>query len=173
MTRLPLATDDELSDATREQLLTRPPVHLYRMVAHAPTLLGPFMNLVRTNFTQLSLAHDLREIVILRVAMHHGCDYEIFHHRGLAEKAGVPVALIGDLLDRQRSLAAFSVVQRCVIELVDETLRDACPSDACFGAVVALLGKRVTVEVALLIGFYRMVATFASIVDLRPEHDLA
>jgi 4-carboxymuconolactone decarboxylase len=167
--RLPFPSEDELSDATRAQLVTRPPVHLYRMVANAPAVLGPFMAMVRTNFTQLSLADDLREMVILRVAMHHRSGYEIFHHRTLAQKAGVSAADIKALLDGDAGFQSDTAGLCDVVAFVDESLQDARPSDPVFQRVAAALGNRATVELALLIGFYRMVATFIAIVDLEPE----
>lgn len=168
MPRLSLPTDDELDDAARAALAQRPAVAVYRAVARAPSLLGPFMQMATAFFERVSLSDRLREMLILRVAMHHASRYEAHHHRGLAARAGVIEAQIEQLL-RPDPFVAPDPLEVATIRFVDELVTHGDVDSATFERVCAALGARGTTELALLVGFYRMVATFIAAMDLEPD----
>jgi alkylhydroperoxidase family enzyme len=107
-------------------------------------------------------------MVILRVAMHHASRYEEHHHRGLALRAGVEAAEIEGLLD-PAPFEAADPIEAASIRLVDELM--ACQQDMSdtFEYIAGELGPRGATELAMLIGFYRMVATFIAAIDLQPD----
>lgn len=168
MPRLALPTDAELSDAARSVLALRPAAAVYRAVAHAPSMLAPVMQMATACFEQLSLSDRLREMVILRVAMHHASAYEAHHHRALAARAGVDAAQIDALLS-SAPFAAPDPLETATIRFVDELVGRGDVEAATFERVAAALGSRGTTELALLIGFYRMVATFLAAIGLEPD----
>lgn len=166
--RIPFPVLDDLDAATRAQLARRPPAHLYRMVAHAPTLLEPFLSLVVANFGQLSLPPAVREAVILRVGAHHRSAYEIHHHRRMAREVGLDDATITALLAQQPA-QALPPALRDAVTLADELLHERQPDDPLVRRLVAAFGSRGYVELALLAGFYRMVATVLAATGIAPE----
>jgi alkylhydroperoxidase family enzyme len=172
MSRIAPPTDLELDDAARAILARRPAVAVYRATAHAPALLGPFVEIATAFFEHTSLGARLREMVILRVAMHHTSRSEAHHHRGLAARAGVSDAEIQALLS-PRSFETPDAVEAAAIRLVDEVIAKGNVSSASFERLASALGPRGTTELALLIGFYRMVATFIAILDLQPDEKTA
>ena len=172
MSRIAPPTDLELDDAARAILARRPAVAVYRATAHAPALLGPVVEMATAFFEQTSLGGRMREMVILRVAMHHASRYEAHHHRGLAARAGVSEAEIQALLVPQPFETPDSA-ETAAIRLVDEVIANGAVGSIGFDRLAAALGARGTTELALLIGFYRMVATFIAILDLQPDDKTA
>ncbi len=166
--RIPFPAAEALDAATLAQLARRPPVHLYRMVAHAPTLLEPFLSLVVANFNQLSIPPAVREAVILRVGAHRRSAYEIHHHQRMARDAGLDAATIAALLARApvRDLPADL---HAPLTLADTLLQEREVDEATLRAVVDAWGERGYVELSLLVGFYGMVATFLSATGIEPE----
>ena len=168
MTRILPPNDEDLDDAARATLSRRPSVAVYRAAAHAPGLLGPLMDMACAFFEQLSLTDRLREMVILRVAMHHASRYAVHHHRGLAARAGVKVSEIEGLLGP----APFTTpdpIETAAIRLVDDLIAAPAESSDAIDVIAAQLGPRGATEVAMLIGFYRMVATFVQAIALEPD----
>ena len=168
-TRLPLPADSELGAHARAQLARRPPVHLYRMVSHAPTLLEPFMSLVQANFQTLSLAPSLREAVILRVGAHHRSRYEIHHHRIKAREAGLSEACIDALLALQPPADLPRQELADAVALADALTTGQPVAEDLLQRLVQAHAHRGYAELALLVGFYRMVATFIEATGIEPE----
>lgn len=166
--RLPFPEPQSLDAATLAQLARRPPAHLYRMVAHAPTLLEPFLSLVVANFSQLSLAPAVREAVILRVGAHHQSAYEIHHHRRMAREAGLDDATVTALLAGASSQALPDEL-RMPVAMADALLARREVDETTLRRIVEAGGPRAYVELALLVGFYGMVATVLAATGVQPE----
>ena len=166
---LPLPELDALDASVRAQLARRPPIDLYRMVAHAPGLLAPFMALGAANFGATQIPPPLREALILRVAMHHRSAYEIHHHRRIAREAGLSEAAIDALLAGNRESQAWDAGIADAVALVDALVVAQDIAPALVARVVQAHGHRGYVEMALIAGFYRMVATFLQATGLEPE----
>lgn len=167
--RIPFPKPSELNAGTQFQLARRPPVHLYRMVAHAPALLEPFMSMVLANFNQLSLPARLREAVILRVGAHHRSAYEIHHHRTKAREAGLSEECIDAVLALGSIDELPDPALGDAIEFADRLLSGAPIDDCLVRRIVEAHKNRGYAELALLVGFYRMVATFIDATGIEPE----
>jgi len=167
--RIPLTDTATVDEAVRAQLAQRPPIHLYRMVAHAPGLLGPFMHLGAAQFNTTVLPPAYREALVLRVAMHHRSAYEIHHHRRMALDAGLSAEAIDALLAGRSNSPAWSPALQDLAAFADELVAAQDPEPARVQRLVAAYGHRGYVEAALIVGFYRMVATFIHAVGLEPE----
>lgn len=157
--RLPLPDDASIGEEGLRLLALRAPVAVYRMVAWSPSLLPPFMGLTTAMFSATVLDDSLREAVILRVAMHHNSEYEAFHHRALAARAGLSEDDIEALLTAPVFVGATKII-RDAIAFTDACLRDEEPKSALSEVIRQALTDRGICELSLLIGFYRMVATF-------------
>ena len=168
-TRIPLTEAAALDEPARAQLAQRPPIHLYRMVAHAPGLLGPFMALGAAQFNTTVLPAACREALVLRVALHHRSAYEIHHHRRMALDAGLSGEAVDALLTGAKQSPAWSPVLQDLAAFTDELVAGQDPEASRVDRIVAAYGHRGYVEAALIVGFYRMVATFIHAVGLEPE----
>lgn len=168
-TRIPPTETAALDESARAQLAQRPPIHLYRMVAHAPGLLGPFMALGAAQFNTTVLPPACREALVLRVAMHHRSAYEIHHHRRMALDAGLSAEAIEALLAGAKHSVEWSPAVQDLAELTDELVAGQDPEPLRVQRLVAAYGHRGYVEAALVVGFYRMVATFVQATGLEPE----
>ena len=168
--RIPFPDAATLDAGTVAQLARRPPIDLYRMVSHSPPLLEPFLSLVVANFSRLAIPPAVREAVILRVGAHHASAYELHHHRRMARDAGVDPAAIEALVTGSPAGGLPAALQ-APIALADALLQGRRVDDALLARIVDGGGPRAYVELALLVGFYRMVATFLDAVGIEPEPD--
>lgn len=97
------------------------------------------------------------ETVILRVAHARGCEYEWQHHRVLGKKAGVT----DDEIERLQAaeLDGWTGREAAILDATDELLRTDDLSDATWTVLERHLDEREAIELLLLVGHYRMLAT--------------
>lgn len=97
------------------------------------------------------------ETVILRVAHTRGCEYEWQHHRALGKKAGVT----DDEIERLQAaeLDGWTGRLAAILDAADELLRTDDLSDESWALLKRHLDEREAIELLLLVGHYRMLAT--------------
>lgn len=166
MPRLKLLTDDE-SDVLaelREAGLAVP--ELYRVLAHAPTLLPTWAGFATAMRVPVSAPESIRELAVLRVAHLVSSDRQWRHHEGPAVDAGVTSealsVLTGSLDD-----AALMPEEQVVLRLVDEMIGDVEVREATFAAVVHAHGPGSAVELVLLVAYYRALSSMLAAFGLR------
>jgi alkylhydroperoxidase family enzyme len=176
MARLPLLPpdpDDPVVAQVYEAFHTenRPPIALYRALAHAPQMLRAYSVLARGLRNDATTDRALREIVILRTARLVASAYEWSHHVPMAKAAGVRDDQILAVRDWQAS-HAFDAREKTVLRCVDE-IHEHAVSDDSFAAVADELGPEGAVEVVLLASFYQAVARTIQALDLEiePEYE--
>jgi len=90
LARLSYPDPAQLSGATQWVLAQLPvPLHIFQMLAHAETALGPILLLVKAILGGQELAPHLREMAILQVPKQAEADYEWVQHVPIAKAAGV------------------------------------------------------------------------------------
>lgn len=175
MPHLPDPSEDSFTPAMRDALAGRPRIALYKAVSWSPSLMPHFMRMVTAFFQDTSLDALTREAAILRVAMHHDSAYEIHHHRGLALQAGLTPTQVQALLTPGTPDVNALVDTgpdaglRDIVKFVDEAVTNTGVSESTFRAIERRHGPRGATELALLAGFYRMVATFIGGMALQPD----
>ncbi|WP_067435979.1 carboxymuconolactone decarboxylase family protein [Nocardioides jensenii] len=107
------------------------------------------------------------ELVILRVAARAGSAYEWGQHEGLGRKAGLTAPEIEALADR--GTHAWPERDAMLLATTDELLRDADLSDAAWARVRDHLDERTSVELLMLVGHYRMLATTLTALRVQPD----
>ena len=169
MPRIPPVDVDAAPEAVRK-LLELQPAHaeVLGTVAHAETLLEPFMRMAGAFLQELELAHELRELVILRVAHMLGCEYEWTQHVPIARSLGFSEERI-EAVRRGPDSGLFDGVECAVLRFTDDALRNTSASDATFDAVEKHLGHRALVEITLAIGFYQMLARLLETAEVAIE----
>ena len=134
-------------------------LHLYQMLLHSPPLAEGWLNFMTAVRQKLALPGDLRELVIMRVALLNGAPYEAEQHAPIALKEGLTAAQLAALSDGSTS-DVFSAVQRAVLTLCDTMTRNVQVDAATLGAVHQHLGDQQTVELVATVASYNMVSRF-------------
>jgi alkylhydroperoxidase family enzyme len=109
----------------------------------------------------------LREMVILRVAYLQNSDYELFHHRPLATRAGVTDAEQAAIVGGDLSLLAPA--DRVLVDFASQIVRDVSPSDAALAAMRALHSDQFLFDIVVVIGSYMLTARLAAVGGVEIE----
>ena len=131
---------------------------------------GPFIALLRSpelcQRTQLlgeylrynsGVPPRLRELAILATARHWRQDYEWHTHAPLAERAGLPRALI-DALALGRTPEPLAADEAAVLGFCEELHQHHVVSDAVYGRARDVLGETGVVELCGICGYYALLA---------------
>ncbi|HZB83612.1 MAG TPA: carboxymuconolactone decarboxylase family protein [Rubrobacteraceae bacterium] len=95
-TAIPLASlPDEVAAHVRRAGAQQ--VNLYRALAHAPRLLGAWIDFARALREHCDTPRSLRELIILRTAQRMLSQYEWHQHRRMAMEAGVDEHQVAEL----------------------------------------------------------------------------
>lgn len=164
--------DEEQAALLAKTLLTKDgrPLNLFATLAHNPLLLKRFNALGGFFLRHGELPARERELVILRVAARTGSVYEHAQHVAIGEQVG----LSRDEIDRAGGpLDAWGEQDRTLLRFVDEMV----DSDGAGVTTWEALGEHYSdvqlLELALLVGFYRMLAAFLVVVGVEVEDEQA
>jgi alkylhydroperoxidase family enzyme len=140
-TAIPLASlPDEV--AARIRRAGAQQVNLYRALAHAPRLLGAWID----------FAWTLRELIILRTAQRTLSQYEWHQHLRMAAEAGVDEHQVTEL-GMWRTSPAFTEAERAALDLTD-ALVDGHVPDRVNAALAKHFDPQARVELTLTAAFY-------------------
>jgi AhpD family alkylhydroperoxidase len=172
MARLPYA--DQSKQETRrvvEKIVAQrgSVLHLYQMLLHSPPLAQGWLTYLTAIRHECSLAGALRELVIMRVAILNGAQYEADQHAPIALKEGVTREQLDGLADwPQRE--CFTATQQAVLALTDSMTRDVQVAANVLHDVREHLGDREVVELVATIAAYNMVSRFIEALEIH-SHD--
>jgi 4-carboxymuconolactone decarboxylase len=159
MPRIPYFDLDKATDDMKAMLGTRPPLNIYRMVAHAGLAGEKFLGLGGALLRDNTLDTKLRELVILRVGILSNAAYEVYQHKRMAKRVGVADEKVA-ALDEGPGAAAFDETEKAVLRFTDEVVKNVKASDKLFADVAAHLSHQQVAELLILIGYYMMVSRF-------------
>jgi AhpD family alkylhydroperoxidase len=112
-----------------------------------------------------SLPADLRELVILRVAVLNRAPFEFDAHLPVARKAGIDDAKIAAL--RAEEIGdGFPPLERAVLALTDTMTRNVQVPDAQFEPLRAHFDARGLVELVATVAAYNMVSRFLEALNI-------
>jgi alkylhydroperoxidase family enzyme len=169
MARITPITDERADEAAAAALAevarNRGAVSAFaRTLAHLPDAVWGFERMSAA-IRNGPLTDELRELIVLRVAVVAGNEYEWRRHVPAALACGVTaeqVAAIGDW----REAGCFDDTTRAVLALVDAQLRYDPVDDSTVAAVRDRLGEAGTVAVCLAMGWYLLCAAVMMPLDL-------
>lgn len=173
MARLPYAdlAHPEVSPLVDQIVAERGSVlHLYQMLLQSPPVARGWLNHLTGIRHNSSLAGDLREMVIMRVAVINGAPYEAEQHAPIALKEGMSQAQL-DELENWESSSLFSDRERAVLAYTDAMTRNVQVSDDIFSKVKLCFEPRQLVELTATIATYNMVSRFLEALQIH-SHDL-
>ncbi|SFL73346.1 carboxymuconolactone decarboxylase family protein [Geodermatophilus ruber] len=159
--RLPGAAEDgptaELLRARRGGRLS----DLDRLLLHSPPVAEGWNALLGALRTGTTLPPDLRELVILRVAVLNDATFEWTAHEPIGRRAGLTDVQLQLLrLPHPAPGPGWSPVQAAVLAFTDAATREVTVPDAVFAAVREHLDDRQVVELTALVAGYAMVSRF-------------
>lgn len=167
---VPVADPDEVQRELLVKTLRGPDgevLNLFGMLAHHPELLRRFNALGGLFVARSRLAPRLRELVILRVAARTESEYELVQHRRLGIAAGLredELVRVTEPLDD-----GWSVEDRTVLAAVDQILDTHDLDDAHWDALATRYDVSASIELVVLVGFYRMLATVLQVTGVEVE----
>jgi 4-carboxymuconolactone decarboxylase len=168
MTRIPYFDLAQAMPELQKAVGSRPPLNIYRMLAHGgPSAVG-FLKLGNALLTKSQLDPVLRELVILRVGILSRADYEVHQHTRIAKRVGVSEEKIAALYDGAEA-AIFTDIERKILRYTDQVVLNVKAGDSTFAAVAALLSHQELVELTLTIGFYMLVSRFLENFEVEIE----
>lgn len=144
-------------------------LHLYRMLLHSPPVAAGWLRYLTAIRQQSTLPGDVRELVIMRVAVLNGAAYEADQHAPYALEEGVTQVQLDALADWEAS-ALFSDRDRAVLAYTDAMTRYVQVPDPVFQAVRGWFEAQVLVELTATVAAYNMVSRFLEALQVH-SHD--
>jgi 4-carboxymuconolactone decarboxylase len=108
---------------------------------------------------QLELNSSLRELVILRIAVLNGADYEWQAHEPVARRRGFTDAKLAAIRDEPKD-SALDPLERAVLAYTDAMTRDVTVPAALFAPLAEQLSPRELAELTATAAAYNMVSRF-------------
>lgn len=132
---------------------------LYQVLLNSAPLAEGWEKMLSAVRNRSSLPPDIREMVILRVAVLNRAPFEFEAHTPVARKVGVSEAKLVAL--RHDKLGApFAPLERAVLALTDAMTRDVQVPDTLFEPLRAHFDTRALVELVATVAAYNMVSRF-------------
>jgi len=130
---------------------------LYRMLLHSPPIASGWLALFTAIRQQSALSGRLRELVILRVAVLNGAEYEFKAHVPFALKEGLTQAQV-DALKAGHAPEGLAAADQAALAYAEAMTRTIQVPEPVFAAVRKHLGEREIVELTATIGGYNLVS---------------
>ena len=132
---------------------------LYQVLLNSPAIAQGWEQLLTAVRNRSSLPADLREMVILRIAVLNRARYEFDAHVPHAQKAGVPDDKIAAIRDATLG-SMFSAQEKCVLQLTDTMTRDIEVGDALYALVKRYFDEQQMIDLLVTVAAYNMVSRF-------------
>ena len=131
---------------------------LYTVLLNSPELAAGWEHQFTVIRQKTSVPPALRELVILRIAVLNGADYEFEAHVPHALAAGMTQESIDRL--RGDDLTRFSAVENLVLRYTDAMTRDLRVPDALYAELDKVFDAKTLVELTATVAGYNMVSRF-------------
>jgi 4-carboxymuconolactone decarboxylase len=140
---------------------------LYQVLLNSGPIAAGWERMLTAVRNQTGVPADLRELMILRVAVLNRANFEFDAHVPHAERAGVGAEKIAAVRELPLS-AVFSSLERLVLELTDAMTRDIVVPEALMQRLRLHFDAKGIVELVATVAAYNMVSRL--LVALNVEH---
>lgn len=164
------ATRAELDDVVT--LGSSRPVHLPAVIAHHPTLLGPYLGWAKAIALRGVLSRRQNALLALRTAWNSDSEFEWGKHVDTASLAGLSSAEIAAVADGPRN-AIWGAADAALLRAADELRSHHTVLDETWDELREQHGPDALVEICLIVGHYTMLSMLANAAGVRPEPDWA
>jgi len=142
---------------------------LDRLLLHSPPVAEGWNALLGALRSGTTLPGDVRELVVLRIAVLNGAAFEWAAHEPIGRRAGLTDAQLDALrADDAGDRPVWSPLQAAVLAWTDAATRAVAVPDEVFAAAREHLDDRGLVELAVLAGGYAMVSRVLVAFDVPP-----
>ena len=159
--RVPLVqpgTRPELAEIEERILAERGRISLlYQVLLNSEPIAAGWERMLTAVRNQTGVPADLRELMILRVAVLNGAGFEFDAHIPHAERAGVSAAKIAATRETKLS-SEFAPLELLVLELADAMTRDITVSEPLMTRLREHFDAKGIVEVVATVAAYNMVS---------------
>ena len=131
---------------------------LYTVLLNSPEVASGWEQLLTAIRQKTSVPPALRELVILRIAVLNGAEYEFEAHVPHALAAGMTQASIDRL--RDDDISAFDYLEKLVLQYTDAMTQDVLVPDALYLRLDKAFDAKTLVELTATIAAYNMVSRF-------------
>jgi AhpD family alkylhydroperoxidase len=131
---------------------------LYSVLLNSPLLASGWEQLFTVIRQKTSVPARLRELVILRIAVLNGAEYEFEAHVPHALAAGMTREAVSNL--KANRIESLQGVERLVLQYTDAITRDLVVPDALYAQLDKAFDVKTLVELTATIAAYNMVSRF-------------
>src|ERR1700751_5383547 len=153
MPRLPYYDPSDAPESVARSL-SRTPLTLLQMVAHAESAFEDWLALSNSLLTVLELDPKLRELAILQVAHLERSQYEWVQHVAIGQALGVSAPQIAAIERDDDFGANFGEDETAVLRLAREFVLDGAAGEKIVSEVVEHIGVRGVIELLIVLGHY-------------------
>ncbi|MCQ9617495.1 carboxymuconolactone decarboxylase family protein [Paenalcaligenes niemegkensis] len=171
MARIPYAdlSNPDISPLVSDIVAQRGSVlHLYQMLLNSPRVASGWLNHLSGIRLHSSLPGDLRELVIMRVALLNRAPYEADQHAPIALKEGLSQAQL-DALEEWSASSLFDERARAVLAYTDEMTLNVQVPKAVFEQINAHFTTKEIVELTATVATYNMVSRFLEALEIHSD----
>ena len=148
------------------------PPHVFTTLARHRRLFRAWLRFAGRLMPFGTLPRRDTELVILRVSVNCGNDYEWGHHVALGRRAGLSPEQI-ERVGEGPEAPGWSARERTLLRAVDELARDHVVADETWAELRGTYSERQLIELCLLAGHYEMLAGTLNSLGVRPERPSA
>lgn len=144
-------------------------IHLYQMLLHSPTVAQGWLNHLTGIRLHSQVPGDLRELIIMRVAILNRAPYEADQHAPIALQEGVTQEQL-DALDNWRDHKdLFTDQQKAVLAYTDEMTLNVQVPQTVYEDIEHLFNEQLIVEITATIATYNMVSRFLEALQIHSD----
>ncbi|KAH7360143.1 AhpD-like protein [Rhexocercosporidium sp. MPI-PUGE-AT-0058] len=167
-------SETAIVERVRARRSPRPLQALDLTLLHSPSVADGWNSFLGAVRTKTSLADDIREIAICRVAVINEAWYEWAHHAPLAKAGGVSdeglkVLEEGNLEGKERS-GGLSEKQWAVVRYTDAMTRDVKVEEGVFEELKRHFDEKEVVEITATVACYNCVSRFLVALDVGEKN---
>lgn len=133
---------------------------LYQALLNSPAIASGWEKMLTAVRNRTHVPADLRELIILRIAVINRAQFEFDAHAPIARRSGVSEAKIDGLRGWPATHSVFGDDERLVLELTDHMTRDVDVPEGVITRVRARFGEQELVEFVATVAAYNMVSRF-------------
>jgi 4-carboxymuconolactone decarboxylase len=148
---------EEIDPETRERFGDRPPLNIFRTLAHHPKLMKRWLVFGNHVLSRSTLSPRDREILILRVGWRCQAEYEFGQHTLIGRTCGLSDEEIARIT-RDPSEPGWSELERLLLVAADELVEDAFLSDATWQALTSHYSTEQMLDLVFTVGQYNLVS---------------
>jgi AhpD family alkylhydroperoxidase len=145
-------------------------INLYRLLLNSPAIASAWLDFNSAVRFDTALDAGVRELIILRVSILNGADYQVrIHGAAYAGKAGLSGEQVAALANWRKNPDLFNPLQRAVLAYVDAMTKSIEVVDAIYDEFARHFNPQQILEVTVLTGAYNMHTRVARALQLDIE----